>query len=78
MIEEDSDGDGFDVPDDCDDNNAAVHPGADEVPYDGVDQDCDGHDLTDIDGDGDTTEPYSQAMEHLRERSTDLGEGGTS
>ncbi len=29
----------------------------DEIPYDGVDQDCDGEDLTDVDGDGqDSTE----------------------
>ncbi len=38
--------------DDCDDNNSDVFPGAQETPYDGLDQDCDGHDLTDVDGDG--------------------------
>ena len=45
----DVDGDGYTAAnacgegsmDDCDDNNAAVHPGATEVPYDGVDNDCD-------------------------------------
>ncbi len=37
---------------DCDDYNPNVFPGASEVPYDGVDQDCDGVDLTDVDGDG--------------------------
>jgi MYXO-CTERM domain-containing protein len=29
---------------DCDDGDAGVHPAADEVPGDGVDQDCDGVD----------------------------------
>jgi hypothetical protein len=46
----DNDGDGYYVYDpvwcpagnDCDDNNAAVHPGAVEVCDDGVDNDCDG------------------------------------
>ena len=38
--------------DDCNDRDATVHPGAPEIPYDGIDQDCDGHDLTDVDGDG--------------------------
>ncbi len=37
---------------DCDDFDPATFPGAPEVPYDGVDQDCDDRDLTDVDGDG--------------------------
>ncbi len=30
---------------DCNDNNASVHPYADDIPDDGVDQDCDGNDM---------------------------------
>ena len=49
----DEDGDGVTKGDkDCDDNDAARFPGNAEVPYDGVDNDCDGTDLVDIDGDG--------------------------
>ncbi len=49
----DEDGDGWSVEaGDCDDADGAIHPGADEDPYDGIDQDCDGDDLTDVDGDG--------------------------
>ncbi len=40
------------APDDCADDDAAIHPGADD-PDDGVDADCDGADeTTDADGDG--------------------------
>ena len=37
---------------DCDDEEASIHPGAAEVPRDGIDQNCDGVDLIDGDDDG--------------------------
>lgn len=48
----DMDGDGVPLPADCDDTDPYTYPGAHEVPYDGEDQDCDGEDVTDVDGDG--------------------------
>lgn len=49
----DDDGDGYLKSDDCNDANSAVHPDAEDVPDDGIDQNCDGVDAhRDRDGDG--------------------------
>jgi predicted outer membrane repeat protein len=48
----DADEDGWVLVFDCDDDDPATNPAAAEVPYDGIDQDCDGSDTTDVDGDG--------------------------
>lgn len=42
----DADGDGFDLDLDCDDTDASVNPAAAEIKHDGIDQNCDGYDLT--------------------------------
>jgi hypothetical protein len=44
----DADGDGFSPPADCDDANAASYPGAIEIPYNGVDEDCSGADYAPV------------------------------
>ena len=49
----DVDLDGFAVCDgDCDDEEPDAHPGGVEEPYNGIDEDCDGELLWDVDGDG--------------------------
>ncbi|MEJ2345789.1 MAG: S8 family serine peptidase [Gammaproteobacteria bacterium] len=42
----DIDQDGYAAGSDCNDNDASVYPGAPEIKHDGVDQDCNGYDLT--------------------------------
>ena len=41
----DNDGDGFCADADCDDNDHTINLLADEIPNDGIDQNCDGDDL---------------------------------
>ncbi len=58
-IDGDLDDDGYVVSDDCDDTDATVNPGADDLPYDGIDSDCDGRSDYDADGDGYDSAAYS-------------------
>jgi hypothetical protein len=60
----DADGDGYDLidagGDDCDDDDIDVNPGASEIWYDGIDQNCDGLSDYDQDGDGYETDSHNE------------------
>jgi len=72
---EDRDGDGADTTTDCDDTSADIHPGAEDTPLDGVDQDCDGADAepppVDTGDTGDTGGPTGDTDATLDTEATD-------
>ena len=73
----DDDGDGFTENEgDCDDTDASIHPGATEICGDGIDQDCDGSDLscTAVDNDGDG---YTEDQGDCNDNNADIHPGAS-
>ena len=69
----DVDGDGFIEEEDCDDNNENINPDQEEVPYDGMDNDCDESTKDDdLDGDGvESAEDCDDSNEAISPMNTD-------
>lgn len=64
MFGDDNDRDNYQSPADCNDSNPDIHPNATEIPYNSVDENCDGYDLLDVDSDG-----YCKIGLHIQSKS---------
>ena len=74
---DDLDGDGYSTCDgDCDDNDAGLNPGIPEVPYNGIDENCDGFNDFDQDGDGDNVNGWDCDGDGSLETECDLDGDG--
>ena len=60
---------------DCDDSDPALHPGAEDLPADGIDSDCNGYESCYIDSDGDGAH---QADEFVWSDDSDCDDAGES
>lgn len=71
----DVDGDEYLKSDDCNDADPTVHPLAEDVPDDGLDQNCDGSDAH-RDADGDLVPDYRDRCPHRSTRGVDANKDG--
>jgi hypothetical protein len=71
----DVDGDGYARPGDCNDNDAAIHPNAFDIPDNGIDENCDGQDAQ-RDSDGDGVPDYRDRCPHRSSKGVDANGDG--
>jgi len=75
VADDDADGDGYLRLGDCDDTNSSIHPGAEDIPDDGIDQNCDGADAH-RDTDGDLVPDYRDRCPRRPTRGIDVNKDG--
>jgi hypothetical protein len=66
LLGSDRDSDGFYSDNDCNDNNPNINPNAIEIKYNGIDENCDGYDLADVDKDGYCKQGYAISNKSLQ------------